>query len=128
MFILLIQLYYLISGPSYIISPYHQSVVDNLENIDTLTWNYLGTILKQTANSENQIILLTVNRGFADMLMNWLCSIKDIPELKNIVFYSMDESLSNELNAAGYNAYSPEEALVLFGSEINSDLSYGSCK
>ena len=62
------------------------------------------------------------------MLMNWLCSIKDLPNTKNVLLYSMDETLTVELNNAGFNAYSPKEALQLFKKEINSDLSYGSRK
>ena len=123
--ILVIEIYTLYS---FKMSPYHQAIVNNLENIESFTWNDLRTKLKYTSNRDNQIILLTVNRGFADMLMNWLCSIKHIPELNNILFYSMDESLSNELADAGYNVYSPETALALLGNEINSDLAYGTCK
>ncbi len=54
------------------------------------------------------MIILTVNKGFEDFLMNWVCFAARIPSLDNYIVYSVDEDTTARLKERGVTVYMPK--------------------
>ncbi len=82
----------LINFENFIFSQNEENIdkIEKINSLDTVQWYQLDVLLKETANDRGEVILLTVNRSFADMLMNWICFLKDHSEIKNYIFYSVN--------------------------------------
>ena len=88
--------------------------------IRTLTWH--GSLHHLIIVASSDIIVVTMNSGFDDFLMNWICYASQIETIgKQFVIFSVDGHRAQDLVDNGFHVFTPKGMFTLMEYSFLTD-------